>query len=475
MMQGPPRRSHVDAMKEFRVAVVGAGPAGFYAAEHLLSAECPIIHVDMFERLPTPWGLVRAGVAPDHPKIKSISSQFAEIATHPHYRFFGNVEFGRDVSREDLLSRYDAVVYCVGARSECRLGIPGEDLPGSLASSDFVGWYNGHPDMVSRAPDLSGTRATVIGNGNVALDVARMLLLPNDLLRRTEIADHALASLATSTIRDVMILGRRGPAQAAFTSVELREIVAIEGLESALDEQQLVLPEFIDPAQARRAQRNLSVLQQALSATSSNNRSRRLSFGFLRSPIAIRGRGRVEEIEVGVNRLELHEGQVRSVDTGEREVLPTDLVIRAVGYRGTALPGVAFDERSGVIPNVGGAVTAGDREYVAGWIKRGPSGIIGTNRGDAVDTAERILATLATTQSSAVSAQAILDWLGRRCPDMVDHASWMRIDRYETTMGQPANRPRVKLVTIDVMLAAAQGSAPGAESVGFAVPGNLRL
>jgi ferredoxin/flavodoxin---NADP+ reductase len=445
-------------MKEFRVAVVGAGPAGFYAAEHLLSAESLMIHVDMFERLPTPWGLVRAGVAPDHPKIKSVSSQFAEVATHPRYRLFGNVEFGRDVSREDLLSRYDALVYCVGARSERRLNIPGEDLPGSLVASDFVGWYNGHPDMVSLAPDLSGTKAIVIGNGNVALDVARMLLLPNDILRRTDIADHALASLATSNIRDVIILGRRGPAQAAFTTVELREIVAIEDLEIALDGHQLVLPEFMDPAQARRAQRNLAVLQQALTAASPDKCSRRLSFGFLRSPIAISGRERVEKIEVGINRLELYEGQVRSIDTGKREVLPTDLVIRAVGYRGEALPGVAFDERSGIIPNVGGAVTPGGREYVAGWIKRGPSGIIGTNRGDAVDTAECILGALATTHSSAVSAQSILDWLGRRCPDMVDNASWLRIDRHETTMGQPVNRPRVKLVTIGEMLAAARGS-----------------
>jgi ferredoxin--NADP+ reductase len=444
-------------MKEFRVAVVGAGPAGFYAAEHLLYAESLIVHVDMFERLPTPWGLVRAGVAPDHPKIKSVSSQFVEIATHPRYRLFGNVEFGRDVSREDLLSRYDALVYCVGARSERSLGIPGEDLPGSLAASDFVGWYNGHPDMVSLAPDLSGTRAIVVGNGNVALDVARILLLPHDILRRTDIADHALASLATSNIRDVTILGRRGPVQAAFTTVELREIVTMEGLEIALDERQLVVPEFIDPAHARRAQRNLTVLQQALTAASASNCSRRLSFGFLRSPIAISGRGRVERIEVGINRLERDEGQVRSVDTGEREVLPTDLVIRAVGYRGEALPGVAFDERSGIIPNVGGAVAPDAREYVAGWIKRGPSGIIGTNRADAVETAERILGALATTHSSAPSGQSTLDWLGRQCPKMVDHASWLRIDRHETTLGQPANRPRVKLVTIGEMLAAARG------------------
>jgi ferredoxin--NADP+ reductase len=417
-----------------------------------------MVHVDMFERLPTPWGLVRAGVAPDHPKIKSIASQFAQIAAHPLYRFFGNVEFGRDVRRKDLLSRYDAVVYCVGARSERKLGVSGEDLPGSVAASDFVGWYNGHPDMTSLAPDLSGTRAIVIGNGNVALDVARMLLLPIDGLRRTDIADHALALLASSNIREVTILGRRGPAQAAFATPELREIVEMEGLQVTLDARQLVLPESMNPADRRRAQRNLGVLERAMTVVPPAD-CRRLNFSFLRSPIAIRGRERVAEMEIGVNRLEWHEDRMRSVDTYEREVVPADLVIRAVGYCGTALPGVVFDERSGTIPNVGGAVISGDREYVAGWIKRGPSGIIGTNRGDAIETAERLLADLAAASSSAAPAPAILDWLGRTCPDMVDQAGWMRIDRHETMMGRAEDRPRVKLVAVDGMLAVSRTAA----------------
>jgi ferredoxin/flavodoxin---NADP+ reductase len=451
-------------MTDHRVAVIGAGPAGFYAAEHLLTSATPIVHVDMFDRLPTPWGLVRAGVAPDHPMIKSVSSQFVEIAAHPRYRFFGNIELGRDVSREDLLSRYDAVLYSIGARSERRLGIAGEDLPGSLAASDFVAWYNGHPDLAALAPDLSGTRAVVIGNGNVALDVARMLLLPQDVLRRTDTADHALAALAASSVRDVTILGRRGPAQAAFTTPELREIIGLEGLEVVVQADDLALPDDLEPAEKRRAQRNLAAFERAPVREAPSD-GRRLTFRFSRSPIAIRGHGRVQEIEVGVNRLERHDDQVRSVDTGAREVIATDLVIRAIGYRGTAIPGVAFDDHSGVIPHVGGVVVSGDREYVAGWIKRGPSGVIGTNRGDAVETAERLLTDLAATGSSAASAEAVLGWLGGQRPNLVDQAGWMRIDRHETVMGVADERPRVKLVAMDDLLAAAKGDrAPAAVS-----------
>lgn len=450
-------------MRGFRVAIVGSGPAGYYAAEHLLSSESPVVEVDMFERLPTPWGLLRAGVAPDHVKIKSVSAQFEEIASHPRYRYFGNVEFGRDVSRDALLSRYDAVLYAVGARAERRLAIPGEDLPGSLAASDFVGWYNGHPDMTTLAPDLSGDRAVVIGNGNVAVDVARMLLLGSDTLRTTDIADHALAALASSRIRDVTILGRRGPAQAAFTTPELRELVSFPDLTVEALSLSNAAPEVTNPAEDRRVQRNLAVLEQAARRAPSGDR-RRLRLGFLRSPIAIRGRGKVEAVEVGVNRLELRDGEIRSFDTGERETLAADLVIRAVGYRGGALPDVTFDDRGGTIPNIGGAVVGGDREYVAGWIKRGPSGIIGANRGDAMETVERLLADLAAVSPAAASAEAILDWLGQACPCVVDQAGWMRIDRCERTAGAAADRPRIKLVTIDAMLAAAETSEPGLDA-----------
>jgi ferredoxin--NADP+ reductase len=443
------------AKTDFRVALVGAGPAGYYAAEHLLNSTSPTVSVDLFDRLPTPWGLVRAGVAPDHPKIKSVSTQFAEIAGHPRYRFFGNVDFGRDISRAHLLSRYDAVLYAVGARSEQRLGIPGEELAGSLAASDFVGWYNGHPDQASLAPNLSGTRAVVIGNGNVALDVARMLLLPHADLLQTDTADHALAALAANHIQEVTILGRRGPAEAAFTTPELREYAAIEGLDVGVDDPALLnLSPPPQVADIKRIQRNLAVLGKYGAGTGTGGR--KLRFRFLRSPIEIRGSGRVEELVISVNRLEIDGGRVRAIDTGRREVLPVDLIVRAVGYKGVALPGVPFDERSGTVPNDRGVVVGGHREYVAGWIKRGPTGVIGTNRADAVETAIRLLADLDATSPTAATPEEILDWLRRSCPNVVDHAGWSEIDRHETSIGRESGRPRIKLVTMDGLLATAR-------------------
>ena len=443
-------------MTDFRVALIGAGPAGYYAAEHLLASAAPLVSVDLFDRLPTPWGLVRAGVAPDHPKIKSVSAQFAEIAAHPRYRFFGNVELGRDFTRDDLLSRYDAVLYAVGARSERRLGIPGEDLPGSLAASDFVGWYNGHPDYGALAPDLSGTRAVVVGNGNVALDVARMLLLPQEALARTDTADHAISAFAASNIQEVTILGRRGPAQAAFTTSELREFGAIGDLNIEISEPELLaLAPPADLADFTRIQRNLAVLNRYSTATGTG--LRRLRFGFLRAPVENRGTNRVEEVVLGINRLEFEDGTYRAIDIGARETIPADLVIRAVGYKGTALAGVPFDERSGTIPNERGSVTGGEREYVAGWIKRGPAGVIGTNRGDGMETAELLLADLRAARSRAAAPDDVLAWLRGSFPGLVDNEGWSAIDRHETSLGANSGRPRVKLVTIGDLLDAARG------------------
>ena len=442
----------------FRIAVIGAGPAAFYATQYLLASTAPAVSVDMYDRLPTPWGLVRAGVAPDHPRIKSVAGQFVAIADHPSYRFFGNVEFGRDISRDDLLTRYDAVLYAVGTRSERRLDIPGEELPGSLAASDFVAWYNGHPDHAELEPDLSGERAVVIGNGNVALDVARMLLMPVSELMQTDTADHALAALAASRIREVTVIGRRGPAQAAFTTPEVRELADIEGLDIGLDHPAaLDLPRSPDAADARRVDRNIAALAKYGAGTGVGGR--RLRFRFLRSPIALQGADRVVSLVAAVNRLEVRDDRVHAVDTGAREELSADLVIRAVGYRGVALPGVPFDESNGTIPNEQGKVTGGDREYVAGWIKRGPSGVIGTNRGCGEETAERLLADLDGRRSRAAGPGDVSEWLARRCPDHVDHAGWLRIDRHETTNGQATQRPRVKLVTVASMLAAARDPA----------------
>ncbi len=443
------------------VAVIGSGPAGFYTAGALLEQSGVAVRVDLYERLATPWGLVRAGVAPDHPKIKAVASVYAVTAADERFRFFGNVEVGLHVSREELVERYDAVVYTVGAQGERRLGIPGEDLPGSVSAVDVVGWYNGHPDFADRAPDLSGRRAVVIGAGNVALDVARILCSPVERLAATDIADHALDVLRASTLEEVVVVGRRGPAQAAFTTAELRELPEFTGS-----------PVDIDPAEvevqpgeeklSRLILRNLAILRgyAAAGQTAASAGRRRLALRFLRSPVEIRGEGRVAEVVFARNRLEVDaEGWVSAVDTGEREVLAADLVVRAVGYKGLPLMGLPFDERRGIIPNDAGRAAGADREYVAGWIKRGPTGIIGTNRKCAVETVATLLADVAEGRLVHHPGAGGVDpvgeaesWLRERQPELVTESGWRLIDAAERASGKPAGRPRVKLTTLDALV-----------------------
>jgi ferredoxin/flavodoxin---NADP+ reductase len=439
-------------MRTHAVAIVGSGPSGFYAAGALLDSTDPPVRVDMFDRLATPWGLVRAGVAPDHPKIKSVSGQYEKIAAQPGFRFFGHVCLGEDVSVEDLLERYDAVVYAVGSQTERRLGIPGEDRPGSHASVDFVGWYNGHPDYVGLDPDLAAERAVVIGAGNVALDVARMLLLPDDDLRTTDTADHAIEALAASGVREVVICGRRGPVEAAFTTTELRELGDIDGLTLVVDPAQF--PDASGDADLPKAtRRNVELMRGWAEAGADESAERRMEFRFLRSPVKILGDGEdgpVRGVELAINRLEADDdGRVRPVDTGERETVECGLVLRAVGYRGVALPGVPFDDGSGTIPHAEGRIEGRDREYVVGWIKRGPSGIIGTNRKDANETVRGLLADLATgarEDATIASAEEVEKWLSGRCPELVDLDGWEAIDAHERAAGEDGGRPRVKVV-----------------------------
>ena len=446
------------------VAIVGSGPSGFYAAAALLDAaanEGPDVRVDMFDRLATPWGLVRAGVAPDHPKIKSVSAQYDKTAQREGFRFFGHVHLGDDpdrpgvITREELLARYDAVVYAVGSQTERRLGIPGEDLPGSIASVEFVGWYNGHPDHVDLAPPLETERAVVIGAGNVALDVARMLLLPEADLRATDTADHALEALVASPVRDAVICGRRGPVQAAFTTTELRELGDIEGLTVVADPVQVPADITDDDTLPKTTRRNLEILRGFATHDPDPDARHRMEFRFYRSPVEIRGDGRVEEIVLGINRLETgDDGRTRAVDTGERETIATGLVLRAVGYRGMALPGVPFDDDTGTVPHTEGRIDGDEhtREYVVGWIKRGPSGIIGTNKKDANETARHLLADLADRPPLATDDQhhqTVETWLRERCPDLVDQTGWQAIDTHERGRGEPHGRPRVKVVDRD--------------------------
>jgi ferredoxin--NADP+ reductase len=436
-------------MHALRVAVVGSGPAGFYAAGALLAADIPV-EVDMIERLPTPWGLVRLGVAPDHPKIKSVSRAFEKIAAHSGFRFFGNVEVGRDVRHDELLELYDAVVYSVGAQADRRMGIPGEDLPGSWAATEFVAWYNGHPDYQHLEFDLSGERAVVIGNGNVAVDVARMLALTPEEIAPTDTTDAAIEAFNGAGIREIVMVGRRGPAQAAFTTPELIELGELAGADVIVD------PSDLDGAEPTdtNSQRNLDVLRE-YAARKPEGKPKRLVLRFLQSPVALHGDGRVESIELVRNRLEADEsGALRAVPTDEHETLDTGLVFRSVGYRGVELPGVPFDEGTGTVPNDRGRVSPG--VYAAGWIKRGPSGVIGTNKKDATETVEVLLEDLRDGPRKGRSAEDVEQLLTERVPRLVMYEGWTSIDERERSAGEPHGRPRVKLCTWDELLDAAE-------------------
>jgi len=442
--------------QKLRVAVVGSGPAGFYAAGALLDAE-PGFEVDMLERLPTPWGLVRLGVAPDHPKLKSVSRAFERIAEKPGFRFFGNVEVGRDLSHADLLQLYDAVVYAFGAQTDKRLGIRGEDLPGSWSATELVAWYNGHPDYQELQFDLDVDRAVVVGNGNVALDVARMLALTPAELAPTDTTDAAIEAIGSSTLREIVIVGRRGAAQASWTTQELKEMGELAGADVIVETADLDDPPDADT----QTQRNLQVLRD-FTAREPGGKPLLIRFLFLHSPVAIHGDGKVESIELVANRLEERDGRLAAVATGEHETLDCGLVFRSVGYRGIGLPDVPFDERRGTILNDGGRVTGVERTYCAGWIKRGPTGIIGTNKKDATDTVARLLEDVETgriVHSRAVTPEAVESLLAERDVGAVLYTGWASIDELEKAAGEKVGRPRVKLCTWDDLLEAA--GSPG--------------
>ncbi len=452
-------------MRPYYVAVVGAGPSGYFAAASLLrfadesvSGGGADIRVDMLEMLPTPWGLVRSGVAPDHPKIKSISRTFEKTAADPRFRFFGNIAVGREVTADDLAQRYDAVVYAVGTQADRALDIPGEELAGSVAAVDFVGWYNAHPHFTDMSPDISSGRAIVIGNGNVAIDVARILVTDPDVLGKTDIADHALDALRRRGVAEVVIVGRRGPLQGAFTTLELRELGELEGVEVIVDPSDV---EDITDEQAAAAGKtvaaNIKVLRGYAAAPREDGEGmRRIVFRFCTSPIEITGNDRVQAVVLGRNELFTDEqGRTVALDTGQRETLPAQLVVRAVGYRGVAVPGLPFDERSGTIPNSAGRITGRDNDYVVGWIKRGPSGVIGTNKKDSQDTVDTLTAELTARTVREVGpdhAEDLARWLANRQPEVVTDKDWQRIDAHERAAGESHGRPRVKLARVEDML-----------------------
>jgi ferredoxin--NADP+ reductase len=446
-----------------RVAVIGAGPAGFFTADQLLKNEDPEVSVDLFERWPTPYGLVREGVAPDHQSIKGVTRIFDRVLVHPRLRFFGNVRFGEHLTRDDLVRNYDQVVYAVGAQTDRHMDIPGEDLAGSWPATDFVRWYNGQPECVDLDFDLGVERAVVIGNGNVAVDVARILLTDPDVLARTDIADHALEALRGSAIREVVMVGRRGPAQAKFTNVELKELGVLDGVDVAVDAAELErAPVSEDEAGDRRVARNLEILED-FARREPSGAARRLVFRFLASPVELSGdAGAVRSVRLERNRLVPGRGgSFRAEGTGEFESMEAGLVLRSVGYHGVPLPGVPFDEGPGVIPSRGGRMLDapdGDvvpGEYVVGWIKRGPSGVIGTNKACASETVTAMLEDAARRperSAAAADPDAIIDLLSARNPDYVTEEDWARLDAEERARGEVAGRPRVKVVRVEQML-----------------------
>ncbi len=455
-----------------RVAIVGSGPSGFYAAGHLLNAKEVTVEVDMFDLLPTPFGLVRAGVAPDHPKIKSVTRVYEKTAAKPGFRFFGNVDVGQDVTHAELRERYHAVIYAVGAQTDRSMGISGEDLPGSWAATEFVAWYNGHPDFRDLEFDLSCKRAAVIGNGNVAMDVARMLVLPRAELEVTDTADHAIEVMAESAVEEVVIIGRRGPAQAAFTNPELLELGELTDADVIVDPADVVLDSHsarsIEGEGEITPRRNVEILT-GYSEREPEGKRKRVVLRFLRSPVEIKGDGRVEGIELVRNELQHGgDGSLRAHATGEHETLEVGLVFRSIGYRGVPIEGVPFDEWHGTIPNEEGRVLDPHAqrpipgEYVVGWIKRGPSGVIGTNKRDAQETVDHVLEDLAESrlpEPADTDPDAIEALVAERKPEYVSYSGWEAIDAVEKAAGEPLGRPRVKLTRVAEMLDAARSSA----------------
>jgi ferredoxin--NADP+ reductase len=442
---------------------VGSGPGGFYAAESLLAGEAGGVEVDVFEALPAPFGLVRYGVAPDHPKIKTIISRYEKTAEHPAFAFFGNTEIGRDLTVAELRECYDAVVFANGAQTDRRLGIPGEDLRGSYTATEFVAWYNGHPAYQDREFDLSCDCAVVIGQGNVAVDVARILAKTVDELAHTDITARALEALAASKVREVRMVGRRGPVQAAFSPVELKELGELADCDVVVDADELVLNDAsraeIDVLKWRDARKNLELLT-GFAQRPASGKSRRLVIEFYRSPKEIRGQNRAQEVLVERNALSGEAGAQRAVGTGRTETVPCGALFRSVGYRGIPIDGVPFDDKAGVFPNVEGRIVSGGEPvpglYAVGWIKRGPTGIIGTNKPDAFETAKHVLADLSSRRLDAKRSRGdVLELLASRGVRVVSYPQWRAIDAAEVERGAAVGKPREKFVDVDEMVSVA--------------------
>ena len=448
------------------VAIVGSGPSGFYSTEALIKSGVNV-EIDLIDRLPAPYGLVRSGVAPDHPKLKQAIEVYKKIAQSNEFNFVGNVAVGRDIEAEELQRTHHAVIYTCGAETDRKLGIPGEELAGSHTATEFVGWYNGHPDYRNLNFDLSHETAVVIGQGNVAADVARILAKSVDELKHTDIAQHALDALASSQVRKIYVVGRRGPAQAKFTSKELKEFLEIENCRPYIDPVELELNstslQELDAKEGRGNKRNIEIFRK-FAESEDTGKQRTCISTFLKSPIRLQGVDRLQKVVFEENDLSGEPFKQSAKGTGRTMELECGLLFRSIGYNGVPIPGVPFNDRWGTIPNRAGRITSEQEGavlpglYTAGWIKRGPSGIIGTNRACAVESVNALLEDVdqlvAEDKPGRNGLYAILE---RNGVQHINFAQWEKIDAAEIAAGSPKGKPREKFTYYNEMLAAAKG------------------
>ncbi len=459
--------------KQIRVAVIGSGPAGFYACEHLFKKDEHDFSIDMYDRLPTPHGLVRSGVAPDHQKIKSVTRVYDKIASNEKFRFFGLVEYGKHITMEDLKKHYHVIVFATGAQTDRKMNIPGEDLEGSHTATEFVAWYNGHPDYRDYNFDLTQERVAIVGVGNVAVDVARILCRTEDELMQTDIADYALEALKKSRVKEVFLLGRRGPVQAAFTNPEVRELGNLDDAHAITRIEEVELDEFtrelLEKKEDRSAVKKIEILN-SYSEDIEFEKSRKLHIRFLVSPVEILGdkEGHVKAVKLVKNELyKTQDGSLRPRATKEFEELPAGLVFRSIGYHGVPLPDVPFHDTWGVIHNEKGRVLDSEtREHVqgiysTGWIKRGPTGVIGTNKLDSAETVRCIAEDIVSgniLSPATPHPDRVLELIRERQPDYFTYEDWLRLNELEISRGEKQGRPRVKYTSIEEMLDAVKNS-----------------
>lgn len=460
--------------RSLRAAVIGSGPSGFYAAEALLRTQGLTARVDMFDRLPTPYGLVRGGVAPDHQKIKSVIAVYEKIASSLNFRFFGNVKLGQDLQIQDLKLHYDVIVYAVGCETDKKLGIPGEDLQGSHTATAFVGWYNSHPDYRDRTFDLSAESVAVVGIGNVAMDVTRILAKSPEELTSTDISDYALKALKASRVKTVYLLGRRGAGQAAFSPAEIKEIAELKSSDLVAAPEDVNQGELSLDAREPNDKKNVEFLAEH-SKKGEGAKSGKVRLRLCVSPVEILGEGgKVAAVKIEKNKLVKDDrGEIKARGTGQFEVLKVGLVFRSVGYYGVPIPGVPFDSKIGHIPNQSGRVLdpatgkPAPGEYAVGWAKRGPSGLIGTNRADSAATVQSLVQDLAGRTAAPLApndADAVPNLVKSRQPRLVTFKDWKLLDGIETARGKERGKVRHKFADIEEMLATLESLKQGAPS-----------